>query len=330
MLYLYAVADKPSKLGKEDKMGYIFLAIALFFGSVKGYSGKKSSSSITSGDESLVVSASRMLICIIIGFFTLLIGGEISSILPADNTILISALSGFSNAIFISTWLAAVMSGAFMMVESFVLIGVAVPIALCRIFFNEQISIQQIIGIVILLVAVYVMCTYNASIKGKISPRSLAVLVICGVASGFADFSQKLFVKTVDGGSVAVFNFYTYFFASIALVLSYLVFFVINKKKGVPMRSPRNVIRPIWFHVVFMSVCIFLYSYFKTLAAGYLDAALIYPLSQGVGVTLSLLLAHFFFGERINKKCIIGMSLAFVAMLLINLDLSSIFGKVLI
>ena len=311
-------------------MGYLFLFIALFFGSIKGYSGKKSSIAITSGDESLVVSASRMVICVVIGIFTLIFGGEISAIIPDGSTLWISALSGFSNAIFIATWLAAIMSGAFMMVESFVLIGVAVPIVLCRILFNESVSLQQIIGFLLLLVAVYVMCTYNVSIKGKITPKAYALLALCGLSFGIADFSQKLFVKTVEDGSVAAFNLYTYVFAAITLAITYAVFIIINKKKNVPMRRPVNVLRPIWHHVIFMAICLFLYSYFKTLAAGYLDAALLYPISQGVGVMLSLLLAHFFFGERINKKCIIGMTLAFLAMLLINLDLSAIFGKILI
>ena len=311
-------------------MGYLFLFIAIFFGAIKGYSGKKSSSAITSIDESLVVSAARMLICIVVGFVIVLVGGDAPTMLSDGNTVWISALSGFSNAIFIATWLAAVMSGAFMMVESFALLGVVVPITLCRILFSEQISLQQIVGILILVVAVYIMCTYNASIKGKIEPKAYVLLALCSVCCGAADFSQKLFVKTVASGSIAVFNFYTYFFAAITLISAYLIVVFINKKKGVPMRSPRNVIRPIWHHVVFMAVCLFLYSYFKTLAAGYLDAALLYPISQGVGVMLSLLLAHLFFDEKINKKCILGMSLAFVAMLLINLDLSSIFGKVLI
>ena len=308
-------------------MGYLFLFIAIFFGAIKGYSGKKSSSAITSIDESLVVSAARMLICIVVGFVIVLVGGDAPTMLSDGNTVWISALSGFSNAIFIATWLAAVMSGAFMMVESFALLGVVVPITLCRILFSEQISLQQIVGILILVVAVYIMCTYNASIKGKIEPKAYVLLALCSVCCGAADFSQKLFVKTVEGGSVAVFNFYTYLFAAITLFVAYFIIVLINRNKDVPMRS---VIRPIWHHVAFMAVCLFLYSYFKTLAAGYLDAALLYPISQGVGVMLSLLLAHFFFDERINKKCILGMSLAFVAMLLINLDLSSIFGKVLI
>ena len=311
-------------------MGYLFLFVAIFFGAIKGYSGKKSSSAITSIDESLVVSASRMLICIVVGLVIVLFSGEAGSMISSTDTVWISALSGASNAIFIATWLAAVMSGAFMMVESFALLGVVVPITLCRILFSEQISLQQIVGILILIVAVYIMCTYNVSIKGKIEPKAYVLLALCSVCCGAADFSQKLFVKTVEGGSVAVFNFYTYLFAAITLLVGYLAIVFINKKKGVPMRSPRNVIRPIWHHVAFMAVCLFLYSYFKTLAAGYLDAAMLYPISQGVGVMLSLLLAHFFFGERINKKCILGMSLAFIAMLLINLDFSWVFGKVLI
>jgi multidrug transporter EmrE-like cation transporter len=45
----------------------------------------------------------------------------------------------------------------------------------------------------------------------------------------------------------------------------------------------------------------------------------LYPLSQGCSVVLGLVMAAVCFKERINAKCIVGMSLAFAALLLINL-----------
>jgi multidrug transporter EmrE-like cation transporter len=89
-------------------------------------------------------------------------------------------------------------------------------------------------------------------------------------------------------------------------------------------RAPLAVIKPIWIYVILMAACLFAYSFFKTKAAHYLDATELYPLSQGCSVVLSLLMASIIFKEKINTKCIVGITLSFLALLMINLDLSFI------
>ena len=58
----------------------------------------------------------------------------------------------------------------------------------------------------------------------------------------------------------------------------------------------------------------------------YFDAVKLYPLSQGCAVTFSLLMAAFLFKERINARCIVGVVLSFVGLLLINLDIAALFS----
>jgi drug/metabolite transporter (DMT)-like permease len=206
-----------------------------------------------------------------------------------------------------------------MMVEVFLLLGVIVPIVLCRILFAEAIGVWQMIGIAMLLVAVFIMCTYNKSIKGSLSPAALALLLLCGLSNGIADFSQKLFVRTRPEGSAAAFNFYTYVFAAVVLLIAYAVFRQIDKKGGLQPRKPIDVINPIWIYVLIMAVCLFANSFFKTRAAHYLDAVQLYPLNQGCSVVLSLLMSAVIFKEKVNAKCILGICLSFVSLLLINL-----------
>ena len=300
-------------------MGYLFLAVALAAGVTKGYCGKKTSFAIVSNSDSMIMNVLRMLLCIVIGF-GLIAFTERLDVLEINGTVLmITALSGVASAAFVVSWLLSVRSGAYMMVEVFLLLGVIVPIVLCRAFFAEEIGVWQIVGIAILLVAVFIMCTYNSSIKGKMKIDSLLLLLLCGVSSGLADFSQKLFVKMSPEGSAAVFNFYTYVFAAVVLALAYLVFRGVDKRGAVKPRKPLEVIKPIWIYVLVMAICLFANSYFKTVAANYLDAVVIYPLNQGSSVVLSLLMSSIIFKEKINAKCIVGICLSFVALLMINL-----------
>ncbi len=300
-------------------MGYLFLAVALAAGITKGYCGKKTSFAIVLGSDSMIMNVLRMLLCIVIGFVLILFTESIDALQVDGDLLLIAALSGIASAAFVVSWLLSVRSGAYMMVEVFLLIGVIIPIVLCRVLFDEAIGVWQIVGIAILLVAVFVMCTYNASIKGKMRIGSFLLLLLCGISNGLADFSQKLFVKTDPEGSAAVFNFYTYVFAAAVLLVAYLVFRQADKKGEIKPRKPFQVVKPIWIYVLIMAACLFANSFFKTQAAQYLDAVQLYPLNQGCAVVLSLLMSAIVFKEKINAKCIVGICLSFVALIMINL-----------
>ena len=300
-------------------MGYLFLSLALAAGITKGYCGKKTSFAINTRSDSMIMNVLRMLLCIVIGFLLIVAQNDLSLLVPDGSMLWVTALSGVTSAAFAVSWLLSVKSGAYMMVEVFLLIGVIVPIALCRVFFDEEIGVWQILGIAVLLVAVFIMCTYNASVKGRMSVGSFLLLLLCGIANGIADFSQKIFVKVIPEGSVAVFNFYTYVFAAVALALAYIVFRIIDDRSGFKPRKPIEVVKPIWIYVLIMAICLFANSFFKTQAALYLDAVQLYPLNQGCSVVLSLLMSAIVFKEKINAKCIIGICLSFVALIMINL-----------
>ena len=305
-------------------MGYLFLSVALAVGIAKGYCGKKTSFAISSNSDSMIMNVLRMCICILIGFLLIVAQNDIASLKTDGFTLLVTAISGVASAAFVVSWLLSVRTGAYMMVEVFLLIGVIVPIVLCRILFAEAIGYWQIIGIAVLLVAVFIMCTYNNSVKGKLSLGSLALLLICGLSNGFADFSQKLFVRTRPDGSVTMFNFYTYVFAAAALLIAYVIFRKIDEKNGNEPRAPFQVIKPIWIYVLIMAACLFANSFFKTRAAQYLDAVQLYPLNQGCSVMLSLLMSSIVFKEKVNAKCILGICLSFMALLMINLDVPTL------
>lgn len=300
-------------------MGYLFLALALAAGITKGYCGKKTSFAIKSNSDSMIINVLRMLACIFIGFALMAVQGDIASLRADGMMILICAMSGIASAAFVVSWLLSVKSGAYMMVEVFLLLGVLVPIVLCRIFFGEEIGIWQIVGMVILLAAIFIMCTYNVSLKGKMSIGAIALLILCGLSNGVADFSQKWFVQAYPKGSVAAFNFYTYVFAAATLFIAYFIFRAVDKKGENKPRSPVAVVKPIIVYVIIMAVCLFANSYFKTVAAQHLDAVKLYPLNQGGAVILSLLMSALIFKEKINWKCIVGIVLAFVSLLMINL-----------
>lgn len=294
-------------------MGYIFLLIALLAGATKGFCGKKTSGYTKQMGDAVFANWFRMLLCIVFGFFVVFVSGDLLQLKPDAETLLISVLSGVSSAIFVVTWLISVKKSAYMMLDIFLLLGILIPLICSRVFFGEMIKGTQWLGMALLFAAVLIMCSYNNSIKEKIDLTSFLLLLTCGASCGVADFSQKLFIKRVEGGSVAVFNFYTYVFAALVLTVAFL-----TTRRDRAERD-KNSTKMILVFIPIMAVCLFLNSFFKTLAAEHLDAILLYPLNQGCGLILSSLMSVIFFKEKMNAKAIIGIVTAFAGLLVINL-----------
>ncbi len=293
-------------------MGYVFLFIALIAGTTKGFCGKKTSSVTNTYSSAMLVNFVRMVLCAIIGFLILALQGNLDALRLDAITLMITLLSALASSVFVVSWLISVRSGAYMMVDVFLMLGIFVPILLCKIFFSEEISLVQWLGMAVLIISAYVMSTYNKTVKSTASPKAILLLIICGLSNGIADFSQKLFVKRIPDGSSAAFNLYTYAFSAIILLVAFLYY---NKSERV---SPSRIISKIWLYVLIMAICLFANSFFKTLAAKELDAIQLYPLNYGGGIILSLIMSATLFKERINRKCIIGTALAFLALMLLS------------
>ncbi len=300
--------------GMALKMGYLFLTISLFAGATKGYCGKMTSGYVNEYKDAMLANTIRMVLCIVIGFCITALQSGFSAFVIDSKTLWISALSGITSSIFVVSWLISVKKGAYMMMDVFLMLGMIVPLIGSSIFFSEAIGLRQWLGLAVLLVAVLIMCSYNNSLKGKMSISSLVLLIVCGVSCGLTDFSQKLFVEHTDKITIATFNFYTYVFSAATLLIFYIILSVSSKSE-----DKSSDIKPIFGYIAVMSVCLFANSFFQTKAAEFLSSAQLYPLSKGAGLIISSLMSAVLFKERLNIKCIIGMVLSFAALLIINL-----------
>ena len=294
-------------------MGYLFLSAALIFGAVKGFCGKKMSGYTTNIYSAALINLLRMAVCVLISFCVVIMSGNINNLSVSGKLLAASTLAGISTASFIVTWLLSVKKSAYMMLDVFLMLGTLVPIISGQFLFSEAITLRKIIGFVILVAAVLIMCSYNNSIKAKFTPATVILLILCGLSNGVTDLSQKIATKTIDGLSVEIFNFYTYVFAALALLI-FLAF--IPRKEN--MDNEKLTVAPI-IYVLIMAGALTANSYFKTQAAFYLPSVELYPLSQGLSLILSTFMSTVFFKEKLKASAIIGITLAFIALMIINL-----------
>lgn len=296
-------------------MEYLFLTLSVFAGVTKGFCGKRISAYTSEFKSAAFSNLLRMLMCVFIGFFFVLFDGGIKQFIPNTTFILVTALSGVSTAAFVVFWLFAVRRGAYVLVDVFLTLGTLLSAVLSVIFYSAEFTLFDAIGFLLLILASVIMCSYSVQIKNGITLTAIAMLVISATANGISDFSKEIFNRELGAlYSASSFNFYTFAFSAILL----LCVFLFSKSSDESDKNISHLKNKGLPYIGIMSVCLFLNSFFKTLAAVKLDMTVVSPLSQGFALVLVTIMSAIFFGEKIKLRSIVGLVFAIAGLLIIN------------
>ena len=296
-------------------MGYIFLAIALLTNNIKGYCGKQMSRYSAKLNDTLLICFFRMLMCIGTSAIILAVTGGFFGLEITPKLIGYAAFSGISTAILVAAWLFAANSSGYMMLEVFQMLGVGVTILMSFAFYREEITLRDMIGFCVLVFAAYLM---HAGTKIKPTLKTLAVVILCGLANGMTDFSQKAFIYSGLDTTTAQFQLCSYVFAASTLILLYTAMTTGNKPEDNDGGAVA-ILKKTWYFVLIMAVCLYGNSFFKTEAANYLSAAKLYTLSQGGTMAIGTLMSAFIFKEKLTLKSYASIAITFIGLLIINL-----------
>jgi uncharacterized membrane protein len=296
-------------------MGYIYLAIALLTNNIKGYCGKQMSRFSAKLNDTLLICFFRMLMCIGTSAIILAVTGGFFGLEITPKLIGFSAFSGISTAILVAAWLFAANSSGYMMLEVFQMLGVGVTILMSFVFYQEEITVRDIIGFCVLVFAAYLM---HAGTKVKPTFKTLAVVILCGLANGMTDFSQKAFIYSGLDTTTAQFQLCSYVFAAATLIALYTAM-TAGKKPEDNDGGAVAILKKTWYFVLIMAVCLYGNSFFKTEAANYLSAAKLYTLSQGGTMAIGTLMSAFIFKEKLTLKSYASIAITFIGLLIINL-----------
>ena len=295
-------------------MGYLFLAIALLTNNIKGYCGKQMSRYSAKLNDTLLICFFRMLMCIGTSAIILAVTGGFFGLEITSKLIGYAAFSGISTAILVAAWLFAANSSGYMMLEVFQMLGVGVTILMSFAFYREEITLRDMIGFCVLVFAAYLM---HAGTKVKPTLKTLAVVILCGLANGMTDFSQKAFIYSGLDTTTAQFQLCSYVFAAATLIALYVG--MTAGKKQEESGGAVAILKKTWYFVLIMAVCLYGNSFFKTEAANYLSAAKLYTLSQGGTMAIGILMSAFLFKEKLTLKSYASIVITFIGLLIINL-----------
>lgn len=192
-------------------------------------------------------------------------------------------------------------------------LSVVVPIIFALLFFSESLTVFQIVGIVLSLLAVYFISQKHND--GSTKTKNIWILpAIVFIGSGIIDttlnFIQKRFIPAVSEAYVIT-TVFSIAFVLGALFLTYLLVFKNEKVAFKNVYWGMFLGIPNYFSMLFLVKTL---SYFPT------ASATIFPINNIGIVAASTLVSVLFFKEKLNTKNIIGLTFSLIAIALISIQ----------
>ncbi len=295
---------------RNTLLGYLFMAIALAAGATKGHFSKKTGGAVNTIPNISLMHGLRMFFCIVIGFFFVLIqdGKGMAGFAITWKEFLPCLLSGIAMALFIITWVLCVKKSAYAMLSVFLVISTLIPTVFSYFIWGKEIKPFWFLGFVILIGGVVMMCIYNVKEKGQFTTKGIIYLILCAIFNGLAALIKRWWANDFKGVmSANSFNFYSF-------IISFVVMMAIGLiGKGTSKNKEKFSVKSIFFYILILSICLFINSLFEIKANAMLPAAILYPINQGLGLVIAMLLGHFFYDEKINRYSLIGIGLTIVS-----------------
>ena len=317
---------------KGKGMVYLFVFLALFSLSVKGYCGKKVGVYVSETGDSFLFNLIRMLFCMLIGFAVVFVEGSTKRLVPEGALLLICALSGISNAAFLVGWLLAIQKNSMVTVDVTLTVGSIIPALLCALCFGESILLPKMIGFLLIILATIILSGYNKKMKGSTDPIGIFLLLLATLGDGLSSFCQQLYrqyYRSRSGDTLypkSVYHFYTYIFATLALALVWTVFVFRDRKKQKLSKvsfwkKTRAVLAKPIPYIFVMAVCLFAANYFQTVATSNygMSSQILYPVIKGGCLITVTFTAMLFFGKRPNRRSLFGSAVALVGIVVMSI-----------
>lgn len=189
--------------------------------------------------------------------------------------------------------------------------SLVVPVLFGLLFFKEQTEVFQLIGIVLALVAVYLITAQKGGEK-SVSRKAMWLPVLIFLGSGIIDTSINYLRETFL--SDALFPLFSSLVFAIA-ALSGLVFFLF-KRSSLPALKGRDLLGgiglgiPNYFSIYFL---------LRALNQDQWGSAMVFTLNNVAIVVLSTLIGIFLFKERLRIMQSLGIAIALISIILLAL-----------
>lgn len=186
--------------------------------------------------------------------------------------------------------------------STFMKLGVIIPTLMAILIFHEQPKLNQILGIVISVIAIVMI---NLEKDALTQGNNKILLVLLLILSGFADGMMNIF----DEMGILVSNDLYLMITFLSAFMITLCIIFIKKQKITKMDLIFGAI---------VGIPNYLSSRFLLLALRKIPAILVYPIYSVAAIVCTTLIGLFFFKETLSKKKMYAIGLILIALILLN------------
>lgn len=185
-------------------------------------------------------------------------------------------------------------------------LGFLVPIVFGYFIWNEPVSFIQIIGVLILIFALFLIL--NPKKTSKIQIKWILISFSAMFLSGISAVLQKLH-------QYSDFTFETKSFLSITLLLASIYSFCVSKSKS----NEKIHLKKHWKIIIAGGFLLALLNFVNTVLTGRLPATIQFPIYHIGSLVLTSIISVCFFNEKYDKKQIAGLILGVLSIIVIGI-----------
>lgn len=283
-------------------MGTAFILFSVLSNIAKACCSKKIAGEMGGLTDSVRVNLIQQLLSFLLGLGLILFPIRSGRFALPGFEWLLMILSGLFLAGFSICWMLALKSEAYMLASASSASSIVVPCAVGVIMFGEKFTPLKIVAVLCFCGAIFFMQRYNGQLKGKIRPMQALCLGGIVLFQGIYQSLQKVFAMKLPDENTAVFTLGVTGFTAL-----FLLFFAVAVKGTKGAKTDGLIRGNLWLLVV-MALANYAKGYFQTLAAGRVEAIVLFPLISALNLIGASIFSSVLFKEKITANSLIGVA----------------------
>lgn len=283
----------------------ISVLITLIYGVLRNYYSKKNVKTVTD------YYAFNFLSSILSAIVLIALSGGIQ--LPSMYTLILGIIFGMVTALAAIANLQALNIGPLSYTSVIITASMIIPALSGRIIWNEQISVWQYIGMLLMIFSII----FSVDKKSNEKSSSMKWLLLCLTAflfGGSIGIMQKFHQSSVHNDELSEFLIIAFL---VSTIFSYGMYWWYSKKKNIPKSISFSFKSTTFIMAVVSGIFIALANQINLYLSGVMSSAIFFPVVNGGGLILTTIVAIAFFKEKLSKKQWVGLIIGVIAILLL-------------
>lgn len=240
---------------------------------------------------------------------TMLLSGNLSGF--NLQALLIAACSGMFLALDSLCGIKALRGGTIVLSSIFGTAGLIVPCVLGVFFFDDKLSLIQIICIAAVILSGILLISSSKKLTGKFTKGTLLCLLGKFFGNGMTMFCQKLFGYLQPDGNVSFFSLLTFLIPAVILALTLPLSARVDKKRE---PFPKKLL----LYMSFLAFAVFVIQQLVTMLTPVMHTAVLFTVVNGGATVIAAIVGAILYKEKITVKSAVGVIIGIGALIVIK------------